>query len=231
MAVVARARRLLDEARASPLSRRVRRERLTYLSARKLATLERAYADVAGVPGGVIEAGVALGGSTVVLATRARADGRRFDGYDVFGQIPAPGDRDPPEVHERYATIVAGKSRGIAGDEYYGYRADLLEHVTATLGRYRVPVGDGVQLHQGVFEDTLHPAWPVALAHVDCDWHDPVALCLERLGAVLSPGGRIVIDDYHDYGGARTATDAFLARRDDVTIVADRGSVVLGRRR
>lgn len=31
----------------------------------------------------------------------------------------------------------------------------------------------------------------------------------------MSPGGALLIDDYHDYSGCRTATDEFLrARRD-----------------
>ena len=40
-----------------------------------------------------------------------------------------------------------------------------------------------MSLHKGLFEDT----WPmvatkihqIALAHVDCDWYDPVKYCLE----------------------------------------------------
>jgi hypothetical protein len=79
-----------------------------------------------------------------------------------------------------------------------------------------MPVGDRILLHEGLFEDMLHPRRPVALAHVDSDWHDPVATCLERIAPHLSPGGFIVLDDYDDYddyGGCRDATDAFLARR------------------
>ena len=34
--------------------------------------------------------------------------------------------------------------------------------------------------------------------------------CLEALADRLSPGGVIVLDDYHDYGGCKTATDEFL---------------------
>jgi asparagine synthase (glutamine-hydrolysing) len=53
----------------------------------------------------------------------------------------------------------------------------------------------------------------VAFAHIDCDWYDPVKYCLEALEHRLSPGGEIVLDDYHDYGGCQTATDEFLATR------------------
>ena len=50
--------------------------------------------------------------------------------YDVFGMIPPPGERDGADVHQRYATIAAGASKGIGGETYYGYRDDLLAEVT-----------------------------------------------------------------------------------------------------
>jgi O-methyltransferase len=200
------------ERQLSPISREVRARRLTYLSPHRLRTLERCAAAVEdrGVAGDFLEAGVALGGSAVVLGA-AMGPGRRLHAYDVFATIPPPGEHDPPEAHERYATIVAGSSTGIDGDVYYGYRPDLREHVTRTFEEFGMPVGDRVRLHEGLFEDTLHPEAPVALAHVDSDWHDPVATCLRRIAPHLSRGGFIVLDDYDDYGGCRDATDAFLA--------------------
>jgi O-methyltransferase len=70
-----------------------------------------------------------------------------------------------------------------------------------------------VFLHKGLFETTL-PSYngaPIAFAHIDCDWYDPVRYCLREVGERLSPGGGIILDDYHDYGGCRQATDEFLA--------------------
>ena len=55
------------------------------------------------------------------------------------------------------------------------------------------------------------PSEAVAFAHIDCDWHDPVGLSLERIHPHLSPGALVVIDDYYAYGGARSAVDQFLA--------------------
>lgn len=210
----ARERAARDRQRAalSATSRSVIDERLTYLAPTGLLTLERSaqQARRERVPGDFLEAGVALGGSAVVLA--AAMDGnRRFHGFDVFGMIPPPSDEDPPEVHERYRTISEGRSAGIRGDAYYGYIDDLYDRVVATFERYGQPVdGERVSLHPGLFEDTLHPQRPVALAHVDCDWHDPVKLCLERIWPALSPGGVMVFDDYNTYGGCATAVDAFL---------------------
>src|ERR1700733_6668696 len=110
----ARLRHELLQRRLSPAARQVRTQRLTYLAPVKLAQMEQAISDVqrASVPGDFVECGVALGGSAVLLAKGASAQGRCFDGYDVFDMIPPPTEKDPPEVHERYRTIVSGESPG-----------------------------------------------------------------------------------------------------------------------
>lgn len=198
----------------SPTAKAVRERRLTYLTPRRLLDLQSCMATVnaEGVPGDVLECGVALGGSAVLLAT-LKGDGRAFHGYDVFGLIPPPGPNDPPEAHERHAVITAGASRGLGGDVYYGYQDDLMAKVAdafASFGLDVTPTGS-VQLHRGLFEDTLVVDGPVAFAHVDSDWFDPVDTCLRRIGPHLQPGGFIVLDDYADYGGAREAADAYVA--------------------
>jgi O-methyltransferase len=223
------AARTRERASLSAIGRSVIDERLTYLGPTGLLTLERCarQARLERVPGDFIEAGVALGGSAVALVAAMDGD-RRFHGFDVFGMIPPPSDADPPEVHERYRTISEGRSTGIRGDTYYGYVDDLYDRVVATFERYGQPVdGQRVSLHAGLFEDTLHPQRPVALAHVDCDWHDPVKLCLERIWPALSPGGAMVFDDYNTYGGCATAVDAFLASQPTAQLVqADPTAVV-----
>jgi O-methyltransferase len=220
--VVDRGRTLTQLSLLSPIARRVKRDRLTYLSAAKLRSLEAAVKRVraARVPGDFVECGVALGGSGIVLATHMDA-GRTFHGYDLFGTIPPPSERDPAEAHERFARISAGEAEGLGeGEEYYGYVDDLYGRVCQSFARHGVAPAPGrVELHRGLFEDTLRLDGAVALAHVDSDWHDPVACCLERIGERLSPGGMIVADDYNDYGGCRTACHEFLAGRDDVRVL------------
>ena len=53
------------------------------------------------------------------------------------------------------------------------------------------------------------------LPYIDCDWYDPVMYCFTAIASPLAVGGAILLDDYHDYGGCKTATDEFLAQRDD----------------
>lgn len=136
--------------------------------------------------------------------------------YDVFDTIPRPSDRDGPDVHARYTEIIAGNAIGIDGNAYYGYLPDLDAQVTRTLQQFGVPVGaNGVQLIKGLFEDTLHPRGPVALAHIDSDWYASVSVCLERIWPVLSVGGAVVIDDFDAWSGCRAAVDEFVSGRRD----------------
>jgi O-methyltransferase len=193
-----------------------------------LLVLERLAREVNNqdVPGDFVECGVALGGSAIVLA-ESRGRSRVLQCYDVFGMIPPPTAADPPEVHSRYATIASGRSRGIGDDEYYGYRDDLHAFVTDVLAEFGHPVGPRTILHKGLFEDTLHPATPVALAHIDSDWHDAVATCLARISPLLSPGGYMVLDDYEDYGGCKKAVDEFLAEAPQFDLVRFRSNVAV----
>jgi O-methyltransferase len=216
--------------RLSPTARRVTRERLTYLSAEKLANLEWCAREVQrrDVRGDVIEAGVALGGSAIALADELTPE-RAFDGYDVFDTIPPPSERDAADAHDRYEVIASGGSTGIDGDPYYGYVDDLYDRVVASFRAHGVEPGERVRLHRGLFEDTLHPDGPLALVHIDSDWYDPVRLCLERTYPHLSPGAFVILDDYHDYEGCRAATDEFLAAHADLVPVRDRGNLVLRR--
>jgi asparagine synthase (glutamine-hydrolysing) len=228
--------RLLERARVQtlePVARRVKADRLTYLSAEKLSRLLRsADAALANGAGDVLEFGVALGGSGILLAHRARAAGARFAGFDVFGMIPPPtSDKDDAKSKERYQVIASGQSSGIGGDEYYGYRSDLYGDVCRAFAAYGVPAdGASVLLVKGLFEETW-PGFenrPVAFAHIDCDWYDPVKYCLEAVTPHLQSGGVIVLDDYNDYGGCRAATDEFLDA--NAGLVLDNGANAILRR-
>jgi asparagine synthase (glutamine-hydrolysing) len=206
------ARRGLRDPRGAVLTARIQQHHLTYLETRALLDLrDRAHeADVEQRPGAFIEAGCALGGSAIVLAA-SKSPGRALFVYDVFGMIPPPSERDGSDVFERYEEIKAGRSKGIENDPYYGYDLGLLATVEDNFRRFGIdPASSDVHLVQGLFEDTIHPDGPVALAHIDGDWYDSVAVCLERIWPALSPGGVIVIDDYDDWSGCRQAVDDFL---------------------
>lgn len=202
---------------ASSVVRDVRRRHLTYLGYQALTDLERAVRRLESgrIPGIIVEAGCALGGSTVVLGMAKRPD-RPLRVYDVFGMIPPPSEADGADIHARYETVVKGESPGIAGDRYYGYENNLREKVAATLLSFGLDLeAHRIALVEGLFQHTLRLEGPVALAHIDADWYESVRTCLERIEPQLSRGGVLVIDDYDHWSGCRTAVDEYFADKRD----------------
>lgn len=191
---------------------RIRSKKLSYLSDKKLASLSNTCRTIekSKIPGAFIEAGCALGGSAILIAT-IKDPSRQFLIFDVFGMIPSPTEEDTEDVHDRYKTIVDGNSVGIDGDIYYGYQENLYDVVKSNLTNFGIMCDQkSVSLIKGLVQDTMKIDYPVAFAHVDVDWHEPVMTCLERIFPRLSVGGSIILDDYHDWGGCRKATDEFL---------------------
>ena len=193
---------------------RIRSARLTYLSDKKLASLVGTCRQIEQqhLPGSFLEAGCALGGSAILLAS-LKSPARALSVYDVFGMIPPPTKDDTDDVHERYKAIVQGQSKGIDGDKYYGYEDNLLEIVKANFAGFGIDREErSVTLVEGLVQDTMKIDGPVALAHVDVDWYEPVMTCLQRVFPNLVVGGSIILDDYHDWGGCRKATDEYLRK-------------------
>lgn len=203
------------------LSRRIRAANLTFVSKRKLRRLASVVyaARMATSQGAFIEAGVALGG-TAILISKLKPSARQLLLYDVFGMIPPPGENDCPDALSRYEVISSGKAVGIGGETYYGYRDDMTATVANNLKTFGVDLdGDNVYLVQGIFENTLHPSEPVAFAHVDCDWYDSVMVCIERIWPVMVRGGIMLFDDYRSYEGCKKAVDKFLSEANDYTLI------------
>lgn len=189
----------------------IRARNLTYLTDRKLAALTQTChaIEAAGIPGIFIEAGCALGGSSILIATLKRPD-RPFFIHDAFGMIPPPTEEDTEDVHRRYRTIMEGKSKGIRGDQYYGYVENLHEVVQNNLAAFGIDLAARrMALVKGLVQETLVVDQPVAFAHVDVDWYEPVLTCLSRIFPRLVVGGSIILDDYHDWGGCRKAADEY----------------------
>ena len=167
------------------------------------------------IPGLMLEAGCALGGSAIVIAL-AKQSQRPLNLYDVFDKIPPPSVEDGIDVRTRFEEIESGKAQGISGDPYYGYLTQLDQVVTDNLARFGVYLESAhVQLVKGLYQDTMHIDQPVAFAHIDCDWYESVLTCLTQIVPHLSIGGCLVIDDYEAWSGCRKAVDEFFAMRRD----------------
>lgn len=222
---------LPTERDAEEIIAKVRRGNLTYCGAPKLENLAEAALCVVreNIPGLFLEAGVALGGSAIVLS---HLKGERpLYLYDVYGMIPAPGNKDGADAHKRYAEIISGSSKGLGADLYYGYVPDLLEKVLTNLAMFGVDHGrDHVTLVQGLFEATLWPPGTIALAHIDCDWYDSVRTCIDRIAPNLAVGGIVAFDDYSSYSGCRRAVDEWLTADPRLEVKTQNRSIVLRRK-
>jgi O-methyltransferase len=172
-------------------------------SPRRLLGLRAVAAAAArrGVGGAFVECGTYRGGSAAVIADRlARADpSLHVYLFDVFTGMPKPGEQDPREAWDDVGKFVASP-----------------EIVRRTFADAHVPVApERLTIVPGLFEATLPGFEPpeIAFLHVDCDWHDPVKMVIEKFFDRVKPGGTIVFDDYGHWSGCRKAVDAFLASR------------------
>lgn len=195
------------------LIERVISERLSYLGKEALTELANTVkaVDSANVEGAIVEAGCALGGSSIVIS-RTKKEGRDFYVYDIFGTIPGPGEQDPDVAHQRYKEIIEGKSEGIDGDKYYGYQNSLLDIVKQKFKDFGVePEKNNVSFVQGLYEQTMRIDFPVALAHIDCDWYDSVMVCLKQIVPNMVSGALLILDDYYYWPGCKKAVDEYFS--------------------
>ena len=165
-----------------------------------------------------LEAGVAMGGSALVIAS-AKPQAAPLRLYDVFEMLPPPTEKDGQKAASVFAAFQAGNISDPTGKRYFDHSSDLL---TLVRDHFRAvgmaPEMLNVSFCKGLFEDTLKIDQPVALCHIDCDWYDSVNVCLERVVPHVLPGGVIVFDDYNSFEGCRQAVDEWLATKPPFTI-------------
>jgi O-methyltransferase len=216
------------------IAAKVRQRNLTYLGLDRFESMNSCLKSIKErkIPGNFLEFGLALGGSAICIASELDHD-RRFFGFDVFGMIPPPGEKDGPGPNERYETIKTGRSEGIGGGLYYGYVDNLRSVVAKNFAEFGLAVdGDRISLVPGLYETTLprQPEMAIAFAHIDCDWYEPVMACLNHVVPRLSPGGMIILDDYQDWPGCRRACDEFRDGRSDLEMIREKPHGVLRKR-
>ena len=165
------------------------------------------------VDGIMIEAGCALGGSAIVIAT-AKKKSRPLYVYDVFGMIPPPSDKDDKDVRDRSEIIRSGKAKGRDGEKYYGYEDNLIDKVTNSFKKHGILLEENnIHLVKGLFEDTLNVKDKVCLAHIDADWYESVMTCLKQIEPNLVTKGVLIIDDYYQWSGCKKAVDEYFKNK------------------
>jgi predicted O-methyltransferase YrrM len=182
-----------------------------------------ARVETSGTPGIFVEAGVAMGGSAIIIA-QTKTPERELRLYDTFEMMPPPGGGDDERSHADHTALINGELRTESERVYVAHSTDLLGFAKQNLHKFGIdPDGQNINFYKGLFADTLVVDKPVAFAHIDCDWYEPVALCLDRLADRVSEAGIVLFDDYGLYSGCRRAVHEWLSHDDRFQVIhADR---------
>ena len=157
-------------------------------------------------PGDVCEFGIAQGATSALLANEIRDTDKTLWLYDSFAGLPKPSPKDTLKDDIFNLGSMA---------RYEGEMRCDAEEVQVRLRQIAFPESRA-RLRPGLVEETLtdeNGPGTVCFAYVDFDFYDGITHALDYLHRHLSPGGRIVVDDYDFFStGAKTAVDEFIAR-------------------
>lgn len=141
------------------------------------------------VPGDFVETGVWRGGTCIFMRAVLKAYGvedRRVWVADSFEGMPPATETS----HEG--------DRALATDRYNTFLATDADTVRGNFERYDL-LDDQVEFLPGWFKDTL-PSAPMdrlAVLRLDSDLYESTMDTLVHLYPKLSPGGFVIVDDYH----------------------------------
>jgi O-methyltransferase len=172
----------------------------TSVGRKRLDNIHRCIATVVeeGVPGDLIETGVWRGGAAIFMRGALNAYGAADKivwAADSFEGLPPPDPKHSKDAGAKWHT-----------------RPELavsLEQVQDHFRRYDLL--DGVQFLKGWFKDTLPgaPFEKLALARLDGDMYGSTMDALTALYERVSPGGFLIIDDYHGVPACAAAVEDF----------------------
>lgn len=148
-----------------------------------------------GVPGDFIETGVWRGGACILMRGILKAYGvknRMVYAADSFAGLPRPDDRYHAD----------------AGANWHEFSelAVSLDEVKANFAAYRL-LDEQVVFLKGWFKDTLPdaPIQKLALLRLDGDMYESTMDAIKALYPRLSPGGYVIVDDYHTVPACKQA--------------------------
>ena len=165
--------------------------------------LERILDD--GVEGDVIETGVWRGGATIFMRGVLKAHGvtdRTVWVADSFEGLPPPDPQTYPADAGMDLCDIAEL-------------AVSLDEVRDNFARYGL-LDDRVRFLKGFFRDTL-PTAPIerlSLLRLDGDLYESTMQALTHLYPKVSPGGFVIVDDYHAIEPCRRAVHDYLRAHD-----------------
>lgn len=155
------------------------------------------------IPGDILELGVFRAGGTILMTEVLKkiSSKRHIFGIDSFEGLPEATEKDA----DKDGNILYGKGKFQNESNY-----DLARQSTRLC-----KVDQYITLIKGFFRDTL-PAMRInntfSLVIIDPDQYSGTKDCLETFYEHVSPGGHVLIDDYHSCAavGVKKAVDEFL---------------------
>ncbi len=170
------------------------------------------YAQRAGIQGSMVECGVWRGGSMMAIALTllaAEGPGRELYLFDTFRGMAMPGEQDVNLQGESALSRYQSLKRP-DGDGADWCRTPL-DEVRRNLEGTGFPARH-IHYVEGRVEDTVPGAAPesIAVLRLDTDFYESTLHEMRHLYPRLSPGGVLIVDDYHWWRGARQAVDEYL---------------------
>lgn len=169
-----------------------------------------AMAEDRGIPGALVECGVAEGGTSAMLAMTNRCLGNTSRAkwlFDSYEGLPEPTQED----------YEGGTTGDFIRPLPKGACLGTVEQVEELMFETLCFSQNDTFLIKGWFQDSVprHRAriGDIAVLRLDGDWYESTKIPLENLYDFVSPGGFVIIDDYGTCFGSRKAVDEFRRER------------------
>jgi O-methyltransferase len=183
----------------------------TMTSTERLYALYKAteYIVRACIPGAIVETGVWMGGSMMVVAHTLLKLGdtsRSLLLYDTYAGHPRPDSELDVDLWGNRAIGDWEKFR--TSEQSSDWARVSLEEVQENMRRTGYPL-ENIALVKGMVEQTAFANAPeqIALLRLDTDWFESTRVALEVFYSRLSDNGVLIVDDYGHYRGQREAVD------------------------
>jgi len=179
----------------------------TMTSGQRIAQTIRAIRelDKQNIEGDFVECGVWKGGQVIAAYLANTQTKRMFWLYDTFEGMTIP-TKDDYKVDEKGNVSYAMKSSKAKNGFNNWCRAEVDEVIDNV--RQHIPM-DQCRFVKGDVCQTLKLGGnlpnKIALLRLDTDWYESTKIELEKLWPRVVPGGIMVLDDYHSWGGSRKA--------------------------
>jgi O-methyltransferase len=158
---------------------------------------------VGDIPGSIVECGVWKGGMIAGMAD-VLGPQREYVLFDSFQGLP------PAKTVDGCAALAwqANHNSPMYYNNCTASKADAE-------GAMQMSRARRVRIFAGWFEDTLQTFSTdqgIAVLRLDGDWYDSTMACLVELHKFVTPGGIVIIDDYHTWDGCSIAVHDFLSQ-------------------